>query len=394
MPKVFLRIRNWFILAGCFFACFFFSGSGNAQQREKYLERPAVNKISQNWFYYSAEKKQLLPFVPGYRQGEGLALYQRVLIEPSQPFQVSFSAIKNLSVFLDNKLVFVADSTADYVLDLSRFVNAKTPRETLLAVWHPEVLPTVATFINVADKEKAPEADGTVLINKPKPDNNLNPFIIGLLLIGLLYGGLRTSFSADFSSLFRLSNFFRSSALHEGFLARPVGSWSSIVFILAFSFTFALVIVAIHTNIQNIVIFNRFLPVSESDIVSKIGLYTVLIFCFMLLKLVFLQFMAYVFDLLPLVMLQYREFIRTLLFLGLFLPVVLLGYLNFNTTKPGGVLLFSNIAVSLMLIFTTFRVVKAVNNKASLLNLHLFSYICATELIPLAIILKWVVFNF
>ena len=83
-----------------------------------------------------------------------------------------------------------------------------------------------------------------------------------------------------------------------------------------------------------------------------------------------------------------------MLFLGIFLPVVMLLYLALYNVIPETILLVSNLAVSFVLIITIMRVFSTVNKKASVLNLHLFSYLCATEVIPLAIMLKLTVFNF
>ena len=114
----------------------------------------------------------------------------------------------------------------------------------------------------------------------------------------------------------------------------------------------------------------------------------------MLLKLLFLTLMGYIFDLTPLVSLQYREFVRTLLFMGIFFPLIMILYLAFNTVVPQLVLLISNIAVSTILIVTVLRIFYTLNKKFALRNLHLFSYICATEIIPLIILLKLIVFNY
>jgi hypothetical protein len=134
--------------------------------------------------------------------------------------------------------------------------------------------------------------------------------------------------------------------------------------------------------------------VSETDITSRILFYTLLIFAFVLLKLLFLTLMGYIFDLTPLVSLQYREFVRTLLFMGIFFPLIMIVYLAFNTIVPQLVLLISNIAISTILIVTVLRIFYTLNKKFSLRNLHLFSYICATEIIPLIILLKLIVFNY
>ena len=357
------------------------------------------NQISSDWLVYQRRTNQFSLYIPDYHGPVG-ALYQWVEVRRDEPFNIGFTAKKDLCLFINNQLVFTADSVASYSVDLTRLYRFPQPEgRYLLCIWHPTGQPDFATFKNLTG---TPVSDPSVTVDqsprgpwsKTRINPNYNAFIIFLLLIGLLYGSLRTNYASDFQSLFRVSNFLRYSALEEGFLAKPISSWSSILFVVAFSLSFALLIVAIHTNIQNIVIFNRLFSVSETDVTSRILFYTLLIFAFVLFKLLFLTLMGYIFDLTPLVSLQYREFVRSLLFMGIFFPLMMIVYLAFNTQVPQLVLWISNIAVSTILIVTALRIFYTLNKKFPLRNLHLFSYICATEIIPLIILLKLIVFNY
>lgn len=357
-----------------------------------------LNQLSSDWLIYQPRQMEFALYIPEFHGRVG-ALYQWVSIRQNKPFRINFTAKKDLCLFLDNKLIFTADSAAVYTLDLTEAVAANRKKATdqyLLCLWHPTEQPDFNTFRNEADIKpvlNSPKPENTIR-NKHRSNQNYNAFVLFLLLIGLIYGWLRTSYTSDFRSLFSISNLMRQSALEEGFLAKPISSWSSVLFVVAFALSFALLIVAIHTNIQNIVIFNRLFSVSEADITSKILFYTVLVVAFVLLKYLFLGLMGYIFDLTALVSLQYREFFRTLLFMGIFLPLVMALYLALNTYMPQMVLLVSTLAVSSILVITVLRIFYTLNKKVSLRNLHLFSYICATEIIPLIILLKLIVFNY
>ena len=365
------------------------------------LEREPVtvssaNTISSEWLI-SENGKRLVPYVSSENTGQR-AFYQWVRIRPGYPFEITFPANRGLAIFLDNRLIFKADSTANYTINLTSLVKLPdTEKKSLFTVWSPDVLPKLSEFKNLTEEKALDEMTGATaepIKNKPRAASNQNAFILFLLLIGLIYGSLRTSFSADFNSVFHVGNLFRQTSLDEGFLAKPISSWSSILFVVAFSLSFSLLIVAIHTNIQNSFIFNKIFWVSESDITSRIAVYAAIIFGFIFLKFLFLRLMGYIFDLSGLVSIQYREFLRSILFMGIFLPFVMLLYLAFNASHSGTVLLISTLAVSTLLIVTTLRIVYTLNKKASLRNLHLFSYICATEIIPLSVMLKLILFNY
>ncbi|WP_299817839.1 DUF4271 domain-containing protein [uncultured Pontibacter sp.] len=384
--------------AGClylillFVATLFFLPKADAQV----LPLEQNNALTAEWLVYDADAQELVPYVAAVHS-EKHALHQWVTVVPSQPFRIGFVAQQNLCVFLNNQLIFKADSSAAYRLNISEHTAAIKPVDgkMLLTVWHPAQQPNVKGFYN--DVQSVGQENESV--RRPLPLRireyvNQNAFIIILLLIGLMYGWLRINYPAEFQSLFDIRSSGRNSKLDEGMLAKPISSWSSILFILAFSLSMALLIAAIHTNVQHIRLFNRLLPVSEANITTKVGIYTLGIFLFVLMKYLFLKFMAFIFGLEEVVVLQYREFIKTLLFLGVFLPFVMLLYLSMNAFIPEIILLVSNILVSLLLLLTVLRVFAAVNKKATVLNLHLFSYLCATEVIPLAVVLKLIVFSF
>ncbi|MCJ8166147.1 DUF4271 domain-containing protein [Pontibacter sp. E15-1] len=354
------------------------------------------NTLTADWLVAVEGGDQLMPYVAGRNTGH-TALHQWLSVAQGQPFSIGFTAPKDLCLYLNNQLIFKADFSAAYTLDITQFSKGIAPIEGkyLLTVWHPRQVPNINSFRNqVRDPERSQQASERLLPVRMRDYANQSAFILFLLVTGLLYGALRTSFPKDFSSLFGVNAYLRTNALDEGVLVKPVSSLPSLLFILAFSLTLALLITAIHTNVQQIQLFNQLFPVSEADITTKILFYTLLIFMVIVLKYLFLKIMGFIFGLEEVVQLQYREFIRSILFLGISLPLVVLLYLALNTAMPDTILLVSNLAVSIVLIVTIMRVFATVNKKASVLNLHLFSYLCATEVIPLAIMLKLIVFNF
>nr|WP_262908686.1 DUF4271 domain-containing protein [Hymenobacter translucens] len=221
-----------------------------------------------------------------------------------------------------------------------------------------------------------------------------NVFVCFLLIIGLLYGGIRIAYQPGFARIYQLERLWSNSPDDQDFLTKPTITWLNLLLVLVFSLSLALLLVAIHTNIQSIVILRRLFDVPESAIVVRILFYAALVATFILGKYLFLELMGYIFDVTPLVIVQYREFVRTILFMGLFLPAVMVLYLGLNQKLPETVLWISNGVVSFMLIATVVRTARTLQRRTSLLNLHLFSYLCATEVIPLVILLKVVVFTF
>ncbi|RAK64185.1 DUF4271 domain-containing protein [Hymenobacter edaphi] len=364
--------------------------AGAAEYRP--LPPAAPTGLGSDWLIHTPASNKLVLYLPGYH-APARAYYQWVNIRPGQPFRITFAARQQLTLFLDNQLVFRAPSTANYTLDLATLLPAGSKSTThLLCVWHPEQSPNYASFANAAAPE--PKAGRTQGAARWQPQPRLaghegeNIFLCFLLLIGLLYGAIRTIYRPGFARIYEL---WSNTAGEQNFLSRPTITWLNLLLVLIFSLSLGLLIVAIHTNVQSLVILRRLFAISESGLVLRVLTYAVVVASFVLAKVVYLSLMGYIFNVSSLVLVQYREFVRSLLFMGLFLPIVMLLYLVLNQTWPEGVLLVSNGVVSLMLLATVFRVARTLHRRTSLLNLHLFSYLCTTEIIPLTVLLKLLV---
>lgn len=363
---------------------------------------PALRSgLSPDWLIHDEARNRLVLYLPDYHT-PAYAYYQWLTLRPQRPFVVSFTARSGQSLFLDNRLVFTAPTAAAYTVDLSQLLPAgSVPGPHLLCVWHPQVAPNLSSFVDVRTAASTAhigpaKSPTTQLLAQPlaRSHPGENVFLLFLLLIGLLYGSIRAAYQPGFARIYQIDNVWSKSAAEQEFLVKPTVTWLNILLVIVFSLSFALLLVAIHTNVQNIAMLQRLFDVPESALVSRILLYTGMIAAFVMGKYLFLELMGYIFDVGELVVVQYREFIRTLLFLGLCLPLVMLLYLGLNQTLPAAVLWVSNGVVSLLLVGTVLRVARTIHSRASLLNLHLFSYLCATEVIPLVILLKLIVFTY
>jgi len=372
-----------------------------ASQAAEYRPLPPVPKtgISDEWLIHEEAGNRLILYLPGYHN-PARAYYQWITIRSKQSFLITFTARKDQSLFLDNRLIFTAPAPASYSLNLAQLMPVgMTVGSHLLCVWHPDVAPNISSFENASAQPKVKSGKSPVTNifaaqARARGHQGENVFLCFLLLIGLLYGGIRATYQPGFSRIYQFENWWGRPTKDQEFLTKPTATWLNILLVLVFSLSLALLLVAIHTNIQTIVILRRLFDVPESAIMVRVLLYTGLIAGFVLGKYIFLELMGYIFDVTELVMLQYREFVRTFLFMGLFLPVVMVLYLSLNQTLPETVLWVSNGVVSLMLVGTVISIARTLSRRVSLLNLHLFSYLCATEVIPLLVLLKLIVFTY
>ena len=353
--------------------------------------------LSTDWLIHDAARNRLVFYLPGYHQ-PAHAYYQWVRVSRSQPFPLSFAAQPGLSLFVDNQLVFTAKTATTYSLDLARLLPAQLPAGThLLAVWQPDGWPALASFMGVRASNVAPglplSPAGQVQPRLPGPQGQ-NVYLGFLLVLGLSYGAVRTTYQPGLARIFQIEELFGSGGDQQAFLTKPAFSLLNLLLVLLFALSFALLLTAIHTNLQNLPLLRRFFDVPETAIVARVLLYTAIITSFVFGKYIYVELLGYIFGLQYLVNVQYREFLRTTLLAGLFLPLVLLLYLSLNGSYPRTVAWAASGAIGTVLVGTVLRVGRTLHQHASLLNLHLFAYLCATEVLPLLVLLKLIVFTY
>jgi len=226
--------------------------------------------------------------------------------------------------------------------------------------------------------------------------NRLPGLLLVLLLgLGLLYGVLRGTYPAGLARSLQVAEVFSKGADSQNGLVRPAFTWLNLGLALLFALSLALLLAALHTDLSvlPLPLLRQVLRVPESAVLARVSIYTVLILSFLLTKYLLVELLSYIFDLRELVNLHFREFLRTTLLLGLVLPLVLLLYLGLNPRWPGVVGL-ANASVLLLLTATVGRVGYTLHRHAPLLTLHLLAYLCATEVLPLAVLLKLIVFTY
>ncbi len=394
----FLRLfTNW--LVGCL-VCLGSALASHAAEYRPLPPAPTPGLAADNWLLHDAARNRLILYLPGYH-APAHAYYQWVRLRAGQPLQISFAAQPGLSLFIDNKLLFRVATAGPYIVDLAKGLPRQSNAAHLLAVWQPEGYPALGSFTVVAaaaepaDKEAA---HSERVVAMPTPARlQLGTFqsqslLLGLLLVGLLYGTVRSAYPAGLASVLQVGDVFGASGNPDAFLLRPAFTLLNLVLVLLFALSLALLLTALHTDFSSLPLVNQLLKVPESATLSKIGLYTGLIIGFIIGKLVLIEGLSYIFDLRPLATVHYREFLRTTLVVGLLVPVALFLFLSLNAYWPPVVGL-ANGFVLIMLTVTVLRVAHTLHQRASLLNLHLFAYLCATEILPLAVLLKLIVFT-
>ncbi len=293
-------------------------------------------------------------------------------------------------ILLDNQLIFRAPKAGTYVLDLGPYIHRPQP---LLAIWHPSADPDLGIFLPPVPTEMAHQPASAIAGPRPRPaaDSARNVFIIILAFVGVLYGSLRAGFSISLSHFLRLELATRQGGEVRLAAGALPSTLLTALFGLGFALSFALLLVVVQTNFERTGLLRYLFPPSDSDVLLRIGLYTVSISGFVMLRYVFLAIAGYVFDLTALVSVQYAAFVRTLLLAGAYVPLTVLLHLVLAEDSPILASRISNLLLVLLLVAVVVRSMLALHGRYSLLNPHLFAYLCATEVIPLLVLFRLII---
>jgi hypothetical protein len=363
----------------------------------------APGLATDGWLLHDAARNRLILYLPGYH-APAHAYYQWVRFN-AKPFTISFVARRGLSIFVDNKLLFTASYNGSYTLDLARALPSRQVQANhLLAIWQPDGYPILNSFVSTEPNVDALTKEAGTSARTPTPlitaqaspkrtTLQSQPLLLGLLLLGLLYGAVRSAYPAGLARVLQVGELFGSNGDPQNFLVRPAFTLLNLVLVLLFALSLALLLTALHTDLGSLPLVSQLLVVPESATLLRVLLYAGLIVAFVLGKFLLVEGLSYVFDLRLLANVHYREFLRTMLLVGLLLPLVVLLYLSLNAYWPPVVNL-ANGFVLILLTATVLRVARTLHQQASLLNLHLFAYLCATEILPLAVLLKLIVFTY
>jgi hypothetical protein len=383
---------QWLVLL---MVCLGIALSSQAAEYRPLPPAPAPGLSADSWLLHDAVNNRLILYLPGYHT-PAHAYYQWVRLRAGQPWPLSFATQPGLSIFIDNRLVFTANKAGAYTIDLARGMPRQAAAAHLLAVWQPDGYPALGSFTTRPTPEtnaKDPSTTAATSVAAPsqaRPQQaalQSQPLLLGLLLVGLLYGVVRSAYPAGLARVLQVADLFGTSADSPDFLVRPAFTLLNLVLTLLFALSLSLLLTALHTDFSSLPLVNQLLKVPESATLSRVGLYAGLIVSFIV------EALSYIFDLRPLATIHYREFLRTTLLIGLLVPVVLLLLLSLNAYWPP-IVKAANSFVLVLLTVTVLRVARTLHQRASLFNLHLFAYLCATEILPLAVLLKLIVFTY
>jgi hypothetical protein len=356
------------------------------------LDNVIVYKLNEDWLAYDLQYKSYLPLL-GKSKLKTNSISQFIDLNKYKEYNLNFIAAPNLSLFVGNSLYY--KNTADQeknvklkVEDLLRNTNQKN--NVILTFYHPNgKLPYDLFYIGHFTSENVYnelEAETSVILLRDIHEKQ-NLYIIVFLSIFMIFAIIKNRYPRRF---YEFSNFNKIVPSNDDNLILDFSSTPVFLFILINSLCATLILFLIKEEFE--LSFLRIVNLFDHNPVLATFAITSLFFVAYVIKYLFIKMTGWIFKLSELVKVQFFELLKVSFKINLLMVTfafVLYSsgyfYFKFSFEYFFYITIFSLVIVLFRVGYLTFKL-------SRLRNIYLFSYLCTTEILPLIIIIKIILF--
>lgn len=365
-----------------------------AQEIQEYR---VIKDLKRTLLIYSSSEKSYVPH-PHNTPVRGNAISVNLDVEEFTGNTLLICGQPNTALFIDQKIV--ASQNKDNCITLAVdslyeiYGDDSGKKSLFISVYHKDLDIDELNFTVVkklTDKEVAQlenEKDLSAISRSISPFRNF--FVIGLFLIMAFIALIKGAYPKIFTEFYSLSKIFTFRWREDSLIAnRPINT-VNLLFLSVYSLLTAFIVVVLWFETDSapqrlgFVDFSNF----SSSLFSWVSI-AVLVFILMILKYFFIYISSSLLGFKDLVSFHFLDFIRiSQIFMILVLVVISLSAISFNDFIEPSSGIFSYLVFSVIVLTTTllfFKLLSSTNYR----NMHLFSYLCTTEILPLIISIKF-----
>lgn len=315
-------------------------------------------------------------------KGQAVRSIHIAVIDQFKGGTIAINTPDEFSLFINGQLIKRATS------------ELKLNVDSLLAV-HPGT-PLISVFQNGDAKTIQTELFYKAHIeneNFMRKSTHFNDFVIisSLLLFGFFVILFRSNTRLTIDYL-NLAKVFSIQEREEAIVTGRIGSSINILFFVFISLLFGLLLMIIFHSGPSVLHFSSNISISSAIVAVEWWLLlSVVIFIFLIFKLLLIWSMSSLFAFKGIVRFQFFNFIRSLYVASALMGLVLLGYFILELKNSDFYYFLLASACGFMILSAFFLYFKLMTRTSSAV-FHLFSYLCGSEIIPLMILIK-VLFN-
>lgn len=344
-----------------------------------------LKDLKDTWRFYSEKDNALLPYIPENNVNtRTLYFYTEPGKYPGESLIIAFQ--DGASLWINDQLVRYYEKADTVHFSMDSLTSLYSPGILNMVLYHPSRSLT-GVFTVVGSKIDAGFA--ALVINPIVPrsiNTSRNYFIIIGILIVVFYTVLLNLYPKDSRIFFSLGTaLFSNTSSDELFKPKTITK-AQFLYLLALSSIIAFLILVYHNNV-GIAAMDNWLR--ESSLFFSWSVLTLAFFILSILKYLLILIMCNLFDISDKVNYYFFEItiFSTVFYSGLFITISIVG-LAFSYYTPAVLAFMFYLVITFYLLRTAIMFLK-IRSKTTVKNLHLFSYLCTTELLPVIIGMKY-----
>ena len=356
----------------------FFSYSAFAQQ-----DTVVVKDFENEWYYFNGE--QQLPLVRK-SDFEGNRIYFNIDVRDYKNALLLIKSSQEVSIFVEDILFQVFEGNSIIKINDLKSKNGITKLTIYTNSLNPYFLKT--KILKIVESKLDPLKDDVVIVNLRNDRLFNNYFIAALVILAGIFAALINFYPRVISEFFKLSRAISLREMDENLIKGRAFTGINILIYVYISLLISFLIFSFVFLARAFPQVEIFYPTSFFGAIWAWIKIAIMVFTAIILKYSIIAYFSNLFDIAGFANNHFINFIRLLLIIShisLFILVLFnLSSLVLNETSLYQLFISTVFSLAIVSIIIYLKLMSAAPFK----NLHLFSYLCATELIPFVIILS------
>lgn len=354
------------------------------------LDNTKVTELTEDWLYYDEKFNSYFPYINYEVKGNSIS--QLIDLDKYKPYNLNFTAAPGLSLFINEKLFYKNNTseTKNIRLKIGEINYFQKGDKELITFYHPQgELPLNVFFIGHSVNANLPInlLNQSIQMVPREIASRKDVFIISFLLILVILAILRNRYPKKYHEFSHFNNIIPSM---DEDVTYDLSSVPVLLFVMINSLCSALILFLIYDQFELYTL--DFLNIFYDRPVLGVLLVSIGFFFIFIIKYIYLKIAGWIFNLSEMVKVQFFELMKVSFKINLFLAVLTIIFYcsSYFQVQLNYDYFFYFTIISLLIVLM--RVGYLAFKLSGFRNIYLFSYLCTTEILPLVIIIKMILF--
>lgn len=363
-----------------FFWLLFLSNTSRAQYQNQ-----VVKDLKSTWKTYDKLSGYFVPFID---TNQAHTIYFELDLNPYKKFNLELSVPSRHSIYIDDQLVYVSDRSGTVVWAIDSLTERYKRSKIVLTIFNDDLKTSqISSYIAKKQRGKSGNLESTLIWDFRHRRHEMNVLTLSSFIILSLIVIYRTTSYRLFSEYFSIR---KAMMVRQRF--DLIGAHSPISPVtLVFSILYALMVGGTFLHLKLISLWSMdyigWARLSEDPIVYGAQI-TIAAFLFMILKYPLIVMVTGIFNFQKYSDTHYFAYLRISLIAILIVLVSSITLSILSDQWMNGAWFIVRFIIAILMLVRLFYMALILNNKYNFSKLHLFTYLCSSEIIPLCLFVK------